>query len=78
MNEVMSTGYALLGAGVGSGLVAFGAGLGIGKIGASAMESIGRQPEATSKIQTAMIIACALIEGVALFGVLVCLMIATK
>ncbi len=42
------------------------------------MEAIARQPEASSKVQTAMIIAAALIEGVALFGVLVCLLIATK
>ena len=51
-----------------------GAGLGIGKIGGSAMESIARQPEAASKIQTAMIIAAALIEGVALFAVVVSLL----
>ena len=54
---------------IGVGLVVLGAGLGIGKIGASAVEGIARQPEATAKIQTAMIIAAALIEGVALFGV---------
>ena len=53
-------------------------GLGIGKIGGSAMESIARQPEAGGKIQTAMIIAAALIEGVALFGVVVCLLISFK
>ena len=47
------------------------AGIGIGKIGASAVEGIARQPEVTSKIQTAMIIAAALIEGVALFAVVV-------
>lgn len=78
MNEVVNSGYALLGAGLGAGLVAVGAGLGIGKIGSTAMEAIGRQPEAANKIQTSMIIASALIEGVALFGVLVCLLIATK
>lgn len=78
MNEVVNAGYALLGAGVGAGIVAVGAGLGIGKIGSSAMEAMARQPEAATKIQTAMIIASALIEGVALFGVLVCLIIATK
>ena len=60
-------------AGIGAGLAAIGAGLGIGKIGGSAMEAIARQPEATSKIQTAMIIAAALIEGVALFAVVVAL-----
>jgi F-type H+-transporting ATPase subunit c len=56
---------------MGAGLAVLGAGLGIGKIGGSAMEAIARQPEATNKIQTAMIIAAALIEGVALFGVVV-------
>ena len=70
-------GLALLGAGVGAGIVALGAGIGIGRIGGSAMESIARQPEAGGKIQTAMIISAALIEGVSLFGVIVCLIIAT-
>ncbi len=60
-------------AGIGAGLAALGAGLGIGKIGASAMEGIARKPEATSKIQSVMIIAAALIEGVALFAVVVAL-----
>jgi len=49
---------------VGAGLIVIGAGLGIGKIGSSAMEAIARQPEATNKIQTAMLIAAALIEGI--------------
>ncbi|MFO7868686.1 MAG: ATP synthase F0 subunit C, partial [Bacteroidales bacterium] len=49
------------------------AGIGIGKIGGAAMEAIARQPEAAGKIQTAMIIAAALIEGVALFAVVVAL-----
>lgn len=72
---LLNAGLALLGAGVGAGLVALGAGFGIGKIGGSAMESIARQPEASGRVQLAMIIAAALIEGVALFGVVVCLMI---
>ena len=63
---------------VGAGLVVIGAGIGIGRIGGSAMESIARQPEAGGKVQTAMIISAALIEGVALFGVIVCLIIATS
>ncbi|MCL4157292.1 UNVERIFIED_CONTAM: hypothetical protein GTU68_066517 [Idotea baltica] len=67
-----------MGAGIGAGIVALGAGLGIGKIGGSAVESIARQPEESGKIQTAMIIAAALIEGVALFGVIICLIIATS
>ncbi|MAZ36122.1 ATP synthase F0 subunit C [Salibacteraceae bacterium] len=57
---------------VGAGLVVIGVGMGIGRIGGSAMEAIGRQPEATNKIQTAMLIAAALIEGIgfaALFAV---------
>jgi F-type H+-transporting ATPase subunit c len=54
---------------VGVGLTVLGAGIGIGKIGAAAVEGIARQPEATNKIQTAMIIAAALIEGAALFGI---------
>ena len=69
---------AVMGAAIGAGLVAIGAGFGIGKIGSAAMESIARQPEAGGKIQTAMIIASALIEGVALFGVVVCLLISFK
>ena len=69
---VLDAGLALVGAGLGAGVVALGAGLGIGKIGSAAMEAIARQPEASNKVQTAMIIAAALIEGVALFGVLIC------
>ena len=49
---------------VGAGLIVIGAGLGIGKIGGSAMDAIARQPEASGKIQTAMLIAAALIEGI--------------
>ena len=49
---------------IGAGLIVIGAGLGIGKIGGSAMEAIARQPEASGKIQTAMLIAAALIEGI--------------
>ena len=56
---------------IGAGLAVLGAGIGIGLIGKGATEGIARQPEAAGKIQTAMIIAAALIEGVALFGVVV-------
>ena len=55
---------AYMGAGIGAGIAAIGAGIGIGRIGGSAMEAIARQPEATAKIQTAMLIAAALIEGI--------------
>ena len=58
-------------AGIGAGLAALGAGIGIGKIGASAVEGVARQPEVSSKIQTMMLIAAALIEGAALFGIVV-------
>lgn len=60
-------------AALGAGLAVIGAGLGIGRIGGQAMDAIARQPEAVSKIQTAMIISAALIEGVALFAVVVAL-----
>ncbi|MBS7564316.1 ATP synthase F0 subunit C [Mucilaginibacter sp. Bleaf8] len=61
-------------AALGAGLAVIGAGIGIGQVGGKAMEGIARQPEASTKIQTAMIIAAALIEGVALFGVVVALL----
>ncbi|MDR1226160.1 MAG: ATP synthase F0 subunit C [Prevotellaceae bacterium] len=65
-------GLGTLGAAIGAGLAAIGAGLGIGKIGASAMESIARQPEAANIVRMNMIIVAALVEGVALFAVVVC------
>ncbi|NVK04890.1 MAG: ATP synthase F0 subunit C [Flavobacteriia bacterium] len=58
-------------AAVGAGLAVLGVGLGIGRIGGQAMDAIARQPEASGKIQTAMIIAAALIEGAGLFGIVV-------
>ena len=61
-----------LGAALGAGLAGIGAGIGIGKIGGSAMEAIARQPEASNDIRTNMIIIAALVEGVALFAVVVC------
>jgi F-type H+-transporting ATPase subunit c len=70
--------YAVMGAGIGAGLVAIGAGLGIGKIGASAMEGMARQPEASGKIQGAMLIIAALIEVAALFGLVICLLISFR
>ncbi|PWD99467.1 ATP synthase F0 subunit C [Marinilabilia rubra] len=56
---------------IGLGLIVLGAALGIGKIGQSAIEAMSRQPEISSKIQTAMIVAAALIEGVSLFAIVV-------
>jgi F-type H+-transporting ATPase subunit c len=60
-------------AAIGASFAVIGAAMGISTIGKSAVESIARQPEAATKIQLAMIISAALIEGVALFGVVVCL-----
>lgn len=64
-------------AAIGAGLVTIGAGYGIGKIAAAAVEGIARQPEAANKIQTAMLIAAALIEGIALFSAVICFMALT-
>ncbi|WP_101688908.1 ATP synthase F0 subunit C [Dysgonomonas massiliensis] len=72
LEAVAGVGLAKLGAALGAGLAVIGAGLGIGKIGGSAMDGIARQPEAAGDVRTTMIIAAALIEGVALFAVVVC------
>lgn len=64
----------LAGSAFGAGLIILGAGFGIGRIGSSAVESMARQPEVAGNVQTAMIIAAALIEGVALFAAVVCLL----
>ena len=64
---------AALGAAVGAGLAAIGAGIGIGRIGGNAMDAMARQPEVMNKLFTNMIVAAALIEGVALFAVVVAL-----
>ena len=68
-------GFAKMGAGIGAGLAAIGAGMGIGRIGGSALESIARQPEISGDIRANMIVAAALIEGAAFFGIVVCLLI---
>ena len=63
-------------AGRGAGAAAIGAGLGVGRIGGSALEAMARQPEIAGDIRSNMIVAAALVEGVALFGVIVCLLVA--
>ena len=65
---------AKLGACIGAGIAAIAAGIGIGRIGGSAMESIARQPESTGDIRSNMIVIAALIEGVALIALIVCLL----
>lgn len=67
-----------LAAGLGAGLVTIGAGLGIGRIAGQAMDGISRQPEASGDIRVSMIIAAALIEGIALFGEAICVLLTIK
>lgn len=67
-----------IGAGIGAGLVALGAGLGIGRVGGAAVDGTARQPEAAAVIRTTMIIAAALIEGVCLFGLVICILLVTS
>lgn len=66
---------AKMGAGIGAGIAAIGAGIGIGQIGGKAVEAIARQPESVGDIRSNMIVAAALIEGVAFFAIVVCLLI---
>lgn len=63
-----------IGACIGAGIAAIAAGIGIGKIGSSAMEAIARQPESAGDIRSTMIVIAALVEGVALFAVIVCIL----
>jgi len=70
--QAASMGLAKLGATIGAGLAAIGAGIGIGLIGKGAVEAIGRQPSAAGDIRTSMLIMSALVEGVALFAIVVC------
>ena len=76
--EKLNLALAFLSAGLGAGLAIIGAGAGIGKLAASAMEGIARQPQAAGNIQTAMIVAAALIEGATLFALVICIILAFK
>jgi F-type H+-transporting ATPase subunit c len=69
---------AWLSAGIGAGLVVIGGGLGIGILSSSALEATGRQPEAAGTIRTTMIIAAALIEGIAFFGLVINILLELK
>lgn len=69
-------GLGYLGAGIGAGLVLIGAGYGIGRLAASSLEGTARQPEAADTIRTTMIIAAALIEGIAFLALIICILIA--
>lgn len=70
--------FAWLASGVGVGITVFGVGTGIGRLGAAAIEAVSRQPENTGDVRTTMIIAAALIEGLALFACVICILLAMK
>ncbi|MHC4385673.1 MAG: ATP synthase F0 subunit C [Planctomycetota bacterium] len=72
--DVLAKGIGVLGGVLGAGLIVIGAGKGIGQLAGSAVEAIARQPEAGGRIFTTMIIAAALIEGVTLFALIICLL----
>ncbi len=74
LTMILAEAIANFGAAVGAGIAALAAGIGIGKIGGSAMESIARQPESTGDIRSNMIVIAALIEGVALLALIVCVL----
>lgn len=74
LQSAVAAGLGKLGAALGAAIVVIGAGIGIGKIGGSAMEAIARQPEAAGDIRMNMIIIAALVEGVALIAIIVCLL----
>ncbi len=74
LSMILADAVANFGASIGAGIAAIGAGIGIGKIGSSAMEAIARQPESAGDIRSNMIVIGALVEGVALFAVIVCIL----
>lgn len=75
LQALANAALAKMGAGIGAGIAVIGAGLGIGNIGGNAMQAISRQPEVAGDIRSNMIVAAALIEGVAFFAIVVCLLI---
>ena len=74
LQAAAGVGISKLGAAIGAGIAVLGAGIGIGRIGGSAMEAMARQPEASGDLRMNMIIASALVEGVALIAIVVCLL----
>lgn len=74
----MDPNLAHLAAGIGAGISVIGAGIGIGKLASAALEGAARQPEAAGDLRTTMIIAAALIEGVALFSCVISMLLAIK
>lgn len=74
LQAVVSEALGKVGIALGAAIAAIAAGYGIGKIGSTATESIARQPEASGNIRSSMIIVAAMIEGAALFAIIVCLL----
>src|SRR2546423_1172391 len=78
MNDALYIGLGYLGAGIGVGFALVGVGIGIGKVGAAAVEGTARQPEAVGELRNLMLIPAALIEGLGLFAIVVCLLLVLK
>lgn len=72
---IQGAAYAKIGAALSSAIIALAASYGIGKIGASALESMARQPEAAGDIRGSMVVAAALIEGVSFFAIIICALV---
>lgn len=78
LESIAGAGLAKAGAALGAAIAVIGAAYGIGNIGKSSVESIARQPSAAGDIRSSMILTAAFVEGVALFAVVVCLLVALK
>ena len=70
--EIAGEALAKIGAALGSAIIVLGAAYGIGKIGATALESMARQPESAGDIRSSMVVSAALIEGVSFFAIIIC------
>ncbi|MDX9848303.1 MAG: ATP synthase F0 subunit C [Tenuifilaceae bacterium] len=75
LQVVAGAAYAKIGAALSSGIIVVGASYGIGKIGATALDSMARQPEAAGDIRSGMVVSAALIEGVSFFAIIICALV---
>jgi len=73
--EVAGVALAKIGAALGSAIIVLGASWGIGKIGATALESMARQPESAGDIRGSMVVSAALIEGASFFAIIICALV---
>ena len=78
LQAVAGSALGKFGAAIGAGIAAIAAGIGIGKIGKATMEAIARQPESSGNLRTTLIIAAGMIEGAALFAIIVCLLLVLR